>query len=374
MKMLPNQVLKKTLILCLTVTLVMPVCITADLRYDETTEMKGGIMETLGKFGGMFGAKGLDKSTTTTYIKGDRLRKDQLNGAELTSSQIIDLDREQIVMLDHKKKTYTVRTFAEMKAQMEKAIAAARSTPQNPPAPKDTNKDKEKPDVRVEPKINVKDTGETRVINGFNTRKVLLTVEVEGEDQKTKDKGAMGADTELWLTRDISGFEEQNRFYAKYAQKMASPELIKTMGTSPNMGQDPRTAESMQAMQKQMQGLDGVAILTIMSFNLSGTPSAETKAQSNSRQKQQPKEERQPENMSEAIGKALGGFGGFGRKKKKEEPTPPAQTVQSASNSSDEKVSATLMTTTTEMKGFSKVALDRGLFDVPAGYKLKQSD
>ena len=372
--MLPNQVLKKTLILCLTVTLVMPVCITADLRYDETTEMKGGIMETLGKFGGMFGAKGLDKSTTTTYIKGDRLRKDQLNGAELTSSQIIDLDREQIVMLDHKKKTYTVRTFAEMKAQMEKAIAAARSTPQNPPAPKDTNKDKEKPDVRVEPKINVKDTGETRVINGFNTRKVLLTVEVEGEDQKTKDKGAMGADTELWLTRDISGFEEQNRFYAKYAQKMASPELIKTMGTSPNMGQDPRTAESMQAMQKQMQGLDGVAILTIMSFNLSGTPSAETKAQSNSRQKQQPKEERQPENMSEAIGKALGGFGGFGRKKKKEEPTPPAQTVQSASNSSDEKVSATLMTTTTEMKGFSKVALDRGLFDVPAGYKLKQSD
>ena len=370
--MLPNQVLKKTLILCLTVTLVMPVCITADLRYDETTEMKGGIMETLGKFGGMFGAKGLDKSTTTTYIKGDRLRKDQLNGAELTSSQIIDLDREQIVMLDHKKKTYTVRTFAEMKAQMEKAIAAARSTPQNPPPPKDTNK--EKPDVKVEPKINVKDTGETKVINGFNTRKVLLTVEVEGEDQKTKDKGAMGADTELWLTRDISGFEEQNRFYAKYAQKMASPELIKTMGTSPSMGQDPRTAESMQAMQKKMQGLDGVAILTIMSFNLSGTPSAETKAQSNSRQKQQPKEERQPENMSEAIGKALGGFGGFGRKKKKEEPTPPAQTAQSASDSSDEKVSATLMTTTTEMKGFSKAALDTGLFDVPAGYKLKQSD
>jgi hypothetical protein len=323
--MLQNQVLRKTLILCLTVTLVMPVCITADLRYDETTEMKGGILETLGKFGGMFGAKGLDKSTTTTYIKGDRLRKDQLNGTELTSSQIIDLDREQMMTLDHKKKTYTVRTFAEMKAQMEKAIASAKSTPQNPTPPKD-DKEKEKPDVKVEPKINVKDTGETKVINGFNTRKVTLTVEVEGEDQKTKDKGAMGADTELWLTKDISGFEEQNRFYAKYAQKMASPELIKTMGTSPGTGQDPRTAESMQAMQKKMQALDGVAILTIMSFNLSATPSAETKAQSNSSQKQ-PKEERQPENMSEAIGKALGGFGGFGRKKKKEEPAPPAKTA-----------------------------------------------
>jgi len=159
----------------------------------------------------------------------------------------------------------------------------------------------------------------------------------------------------------------------KYAQKMASPDLVKSVGMSPSMGQDPRTAESMQAMRKKMQGLDGVAILTVMSFNLSGTPSAETKAQANSRPKQS-NEERQPENVSEAIGKALGGFGGFGRKKKKEEPAPPAQTSQPATSSSDEKVSATLMTTTTEMKSFSKSALDTGLFDVPAGYKLKQRD
>ena len=201
--------------------------------------------------------------------------------------------------------------------------------------------------MKVEPKINVKDTGETKVINGFNTRRVLLTVELEGEDQKTKDKGAMGADTELWLAKDVSGFDEQNRFYVKYAQKMASPTLLKSMGMSPSMGQDPRVADSAQAMRKKMESLDGVAILTIMSFNLSGTPSAETKAQANSRPKQS-NEERQPENVSEAIGKALGGFGGFGRKKKKEEPVPPALTSQRASGSADEKVSATLMTMTTE--------------------------
>ena len=178
----------------------------------------------------MFGAKGLTKSTTSTSLKGDRMRKDQLDGVELTSSQIIQLDREQIVTLDHKKKTYTVMTFAEMKAQMEKAIAAAKSTPppQNQPAPEADKK----PDVKVEPKINVKDTGETKVINGFNTRRVLLTVEMEGEDQKTKDKGAMGADTELWITKDVSGFDEQNQFYMKYAKAMASPELVKSMGGS----------------------------------------------------------------------------------------------------------------------------------------------
>ncbi len=32
------------------------------------------------------------------------------------------------------------------------------------------------------------------------------------------------------------------------------------------------------------------------------------------------------------------------------------------------------MTTTTELKGFSTSAVDGGLFEVPAGYKLKDRD
>src|SRR5689334_11361052 len=112
--------------------------------------MTGGIVERLGKLAGILGGKGLTKSTPSTSLKGDRMRKDQLDGTELTTGEIIQLDREQIVKLDHKKKTYTVVTFAEMRAQMEKAIAAAKSTPppQKQPAP-DADK---KPDVKVEPK------------------------------------------------------------------------------------------------------------------------------------------------------------------------------------------------------------------------------
>ena len=113
----------------------------------------------------------MDKSTTSTYIKGDRLRQGstEWHGIDIRVS-IIQLDREQIVSLDHKKKTYSVMTFAEMKAQMEKAIAAAKSAAARTSLP--PKADPEKPDVKVEPKINVKDTGETKVINGFNTRQV----------------------------------------------------------------------------------------------------------------------------------------------------------------------------------------------------------
>jgi hypothetical protein len=112
-----------------------------------------------------------------------------------------------------------------------------------------------------------------------------------------------------------------------------------------------------------------------MSFNVSGTPSEETKnqkTQTNSTQKKS-NEDRPPENMTEAIGKALGGFGGFGKKKKKEEPTTQrAETSPATTTSADGKVSATLMTSTTELKSFSKAALDSSLFDIPAGYKLKK--
>lgn len=369
--MLLRQHLKKALSLCVGVVLTTPVLVNADLRYDETTEFKGGIMEGLGRMAGMFGAKGLNKNTTSTFIKGDRMRADQLNGSELESSQIVQLDQDRIVMLDHKKRTYSVMTLAEMRERMAKAMASMKSASQNqPPA------DPKKPDVKVEPKITVKETGETKVINGFNTRRVLLTTELEGENQKTKDKSAMGADTELWLTRDISGFEEQRQFYAKYAQKMASPELLKSAGMSPSMTQDPRVADSAQAMRKKMEALDGIAILTVMSFNLSGTPSAETKAQANSQPKQS-QEERQPDSVGESIGKALGGFGGFGgfgKKKKKAEPVESTQPAPSSPSGSDEKVTATLMTSTTELKSFSKAALEASLFDVPAGYKLKQRD
>jgi hypothetical protein len=371
--MLLRQHLKKALSLCVGVVLTTPVSVNADLRYDETTEFKGGIMEGLGRMAGMFGAKGLNKSTTSTFIKGDRLRADQLNGTELESSQIIQLDQDRIVLLDHKKKTYSVMTFAEMRERMEKVMASMKSSSQNQPA-----KDPKKSDVKVEPKITVKETGETKVINGFNTRRVLLTTELESEDQKTKDKAAMGADTELWLTKDISGFEEQRQFYAKYAQKMASQDILKSAGMSPSMTQDPRVADSAQAMRKKMESLDGVAILTIMSFNLSGTPSAETKAQAANSQPKQTNEEREPESVGQSIGKALGGFGGFGgfgkKKKKKEEPAESTQPAQSSSAGSDEKVTATLMTSTTELKSFSKAALEGSLFEVPAGYKLKQRD
>ena len=42
---------------------------------------------------------------------------------------------------------------------------------------------------------------------------MIVSVQLEGQDQKSKDKGSKGSfemDSDLWLTKDIRGVEEQN--------------------------------------------------------------------------------------------------------------------------------------------------------------------
>ena len=125
----------------------------ADLKYEETTRITGGFMEGFSKMAGFFGAKGLNNTTTATYVKGDRLPTDTFDEGDLTSSEIIQLDREEIIAIDHKKKAYSVVTFAERRAQMEKG---ARSHEE--PKPKEARDQPacgppQDPNVKLEPKI-----------------------------------------------------------------------------------------------------------------------------------------------------------------------------------------------------------------------------
>jgi len=226
------------------------------------------------------------------------------------------LDREEIITIDHKKKTYSVVTFAERRAQMEKALEAMKGQSQKNQGSQHAGPSQD-PNVKLEPKIEIKDTGETKVINGFNARHVILTLQLEAEDQRTRDKGAWGSNMDLWLTKDISGLEERNQFYLKYSEKIAGPAFLKRTSLVPTMTQDPRTVEAMEALSKKAEALDGEAILTIASFDVSATPSSGSQPSQASSQ---------PQSHRQGLG-GFGGFGGFGRRKKKENSPAPEQTA-----------------------------------------------
>jgi len=347
----------------------------ADLKYQESNQITGGMLQGATKIMSFFGAKGLDKTMSTHYLKGDRLRTDHLVNNELTDSTIVRLDSEDIVNIDHKKKSYTVMTFEQMRQQMQKAMEAMQQQQQQSKT-SEAKDDAKAPDVKVEPKVSIKDTGETKVINGFDTRHIILSLQIEGQDQKTQDKGAMGADTDLWISKDVSGFAERREFYKKYAAKMGS--VLMPRGMAASAGTDPRVGSAVAELSKQAEKMEGVPILTVTSVNVSAAPSEGTQSaqpSSNSSQatsSSSSQESSGKEAMAESLGKVLGGFGGFGRKKKKEEPKPVSSESSSTNSSNTGPASLNLMKMTSELTSLSNAPLDSSLFEIPQGYKLVQ--
>ncbi len=347
----------------------------ADLKYEETTKITGGMMQSMTKIVGFFGAKGLDNQSTTHYLKGDCKRTDHYMGSELTTTEIVCLDRDQIINIDHKKKTYTVITFEQLREQVAKAMQEAKqrraqvSQTQPPPPPSD---------VKVQPKITVKDTGESKIINGFNAKRFLMSFQIEAQDEKTKNQSDLGMDGDVWMTKDISGWEEERAFNIKYAQKMASPELVEQMKTAMAGLQDPRMGQGLAAMQANVDKMDGVPVLSVLSMKMSGTvpPDSQQPPPKQDTQKSQSKDTQTTvPQLPTNLGKVLGGLGGFGHKKKKEETQTQTQenspVETSTTPSGTTTATANLMQMTTELKSLSRAGLDTMLFEIPRGYKQK---
>jgi hypothetical protein len=149
--------------------------IRADVRADQKSHVEFSGM--LGRMFNLLGGKGAREGVTSTVaVKGDR--KATMNDA---TGQIIDLAEEKIYDLDLKKKSYKVTTFAELRRRMEEAQKKA-----DEEARKDAGKEKEKPQAadpnakQMEIDFDLKNTGEKKTINGFETRQVIATVTLHG--------------------------------------------------------------------------------------------------------------------------------------------------------------------------------------------------
>src|SRR5687768_16331022 len=89
--------------------------LSADVRTDQRVKFQLG--GAIGKLVNSFGGKGAREGVTTVVaVKGNR----KVTMGDSTG-QIIDLAEEKIYDLDLKKKTYKVTTFAQLRAEMEKA-------------------------------------------------------------------------------------------------------------------------------------------------------------------------------------------------------------------------------------------------------------
>jgi hypothetical protein len=354
----------------------------ADFSYQEKSTITGGAIASMMKVAGVFSSKAREPIASTVAVKGDRM----VHRSQSTVS-IIDLSNQTITNVDLQKKTYSVMTFDEMR----QALQALSQKGKKEGAPEATFK------------VSASNTGNTKQIGGFNTREVVVKMEMEVNDPDNKgQKGAMAITTDMWIAPGMAGYNELRDFQKRMAEKL-------NWAPGGNMFMsNPEVVKGMAEVAKEIGKLDGVPVFQTITMGGAGMPSGAAQAsaaQQPARQQSggtaQAEAQQAEANIGSAaagtagdaaggavgnkaggrlggaignsVGGALGRFGGFGRKKQEPKQEPPAQQA-SAPPAAAGSAPGTLLEMQTEMSGFSNAAVDSAQFDVPAGFKKVESD
>jgi hypothetical protein len=315
----------------------------ADFQYTETSKITGGAAVGAMKFAGVFSkdARQATQGTNATIsLKGNKLRREDTLGM----AEIIDLDGKQIIHIDTKKKTYSIMTFAEMKAQMEEARRKA----EEQQAKHNKNQQAQ---VKIVPKIQISAGNGSKKLLDYTAKemKVRVDMEMQSTDPKTQGQSA-----NMWVNSDafiapVKGYDEMKRFYTRLAK-----ELDWVPGAV--LGANPQIAPAMVEYRKTAANLSGMPLLSMVSVGMSGQPG--TQQASSDDQKQSSNS-----NSNSGGNPITHGIGGlFGKKKNKDD----AAQDDAAKSSSP---SGSLMDTTTEVTSVSTSAVDAALFQIPQGYK-----
>jgi hypothetical protein len=277
----------------------------------------------------------------TVAVKGDRM----VHWGQHHAS-VIDIDKETITDINFDKKQYSVMTFAQMKQMMEEMSQKMKSSP-----------DAQKADVHF--KVSAKDTGEKKQIAGFDTHQMILTMEMEGTDKDSGNKGGMNMIADMWLAPKSAGYNEIADFYKRMGKKLDwAPGGMGMMGARPDM------AKGMAELYKEGAKLNGMPVFQVvkMGVHAEGQPQ-------NGQAAQAPPQQQEQQADKPSIGSLLGGgFGGFGKKKKKQDQAESGGEAGAAPQGSGD-ASGSLMEMTIELSGFSAAAVDGSKFEVPAGFK-----
>jgi len=320
------------------VLFIVAACLPAfgDFSYDQTSKITGGAMAGMMKFAGAFSKQAREPIVTTVAVKGNRMVH-----ASQHHASVIDLDAETITEINFDKKTYSVMTFAQMKQMMDEMSQKMQSS------------DAQKADVQF--KVSAKDTGEKKTIAGYDTHEMILTIEMEGTDQQTGNKGGMVMTSDMWIAPKASGYGEISDFQKRMAKKLDwTPSSMGMMGARPDM------AKGMAELAKESSKLNGMPVYQVVKMGV------HAEGQPQSGQQAAPQQQEQQADKP-SLGGLLGGrLGGFGRKKKSQDDS---QGDGSAAPQNSGDASGSLMEMTTEMGGFSSAPVDAAKFEIPSGFK-----
>jgi hypothetical protein len=316
----------------------------ADVKSDQKSLVKFEGM--LGRVVNLFGGKAAREGVTTSVaVKGDR--KASMSDS---AGQIVDLKEEKIYEVDIRKKTYKVTTFAELRRRMEEAQKKAEEDAKKAQAQERTakpaaeNKDQKQLDVDFD----LKETGQKKTINGFDTREIVMTITTHEKGKAVEQSGGLLLTSDIWMGPRIAAMQEIADFDIRYARQLAGPMIA---GASADemaaaMAMYPMMKDAIARMRAESVKMDGTPIQTTTTID---AVKSEEQIASEQQQQQQDSRSISPSNP---VGSVIGGL-----------------TRRAANrNSTPAGPRATFMTMTNEVLKVATTVSDADVA-IPAGFK-----
>jgi hypothetical protein len=270
----------------------------ADFSYTNTRKSGAGAMS------------GAGDQVSKVYMKGQKMMTDSGSTATL-----MDFEAQTVTSINKTARTYSVRPFGQM-GQMGQAA-------------------QEGPEVQVD----FKQTGQHKVINGFDATQGLMSVQADMPQSKSGSGMKMQMEMEFWVSPDVPGAQEMHDFYARNMSRF--PWASMGAGVNPSM------QKAMAEIQKRMATMHGVPVLEIMRMKMGGGNDAQAAqmqqgmAQARARLEAMAQQGGPQGDAAKQALARMGGMSGGGG----------------------------LSETTIEASGFSTDAIPDSVFAIPAGFQ-----
>jgi hypothetical protein len=277
----------------------------ADFSYTTTSRTTGGMAASLGSAG--------NTPPSKYYFKGQKMKTD-IGDAAI----IIDFDAQTMTTINNRSKTVTVRNLSDVGAAGQSNVSV---------------------------KIDVKETGQQKSINGYNSKELVMTMDVD--IPQARQMGKMQMEMDMWLSTDVPGIGELRTFYKKNMERFPWAALS---GGGGNQGIQAGVAQ----MQRKMAEMGGVQVESVMKMKPAGGAGGAgapampqmTPAQQAQMQAAMARLQQQGGPQAPAAAQAMARMGGA---------------ALDASNS--------MMEITTDASDFSTASIPDSVFAIPAGYQ-----
>ncbi|GBD92875.1 hypothetical protein BMS3Abin05_00450 [bacterium BMS3Abin05] len=313
--------------------------------------------QTYTKSSGFYGLGGTE-TVTTNYLREDGNAGRSESYTSFTGSLMKYLNREGVhvtitrldkkLMWEYNRKgaTYREIPFSKMKEMMAqgKSLLAEQ---QMPPEKEQAQAQAANRYKWEKPEMSVKRTGETKTINGFTSKHIIITVRTIGTNTETGRKDTLTLVNDGWFS-DAAARKMAPEL--KFQKKMMRETGIESWANSGAGLLMKGYADQFKALENQAGKISGYPVLSTIRLNLTG-PIGSSEKETPSEEEQQ-----QIQNAQKALAGLFGKKSIFGKKKEEAKP------AQSKSRNE-------IINLTTELKSIKTGSLNPKLFELPPGKK-----